>query len=48
VSELMKFAKLVAQHERSACAKLCDEFGKDSDWPTADNCATAIRARGQA
>ncbi len=49
--ELMKFVKLVAQkaqaEERFACAKLCDEFGKNSDWPTADNCADAIRSRGQ-
>ena len=43
---LEKFATLVAAHEREACAKVCDEFAKDSDWPTADNCATAIRARG--
>jgi hypothetical protein len=34
--------------EREACAKVCDEFAKDSDWPTVDNCAEAIRARGQA
>jgi len=33
--------------EREACAKVCEEFAKDSDWPTADNCAAAIRARGQ-
>ena len=32
--------------EREACAKVCDEFAKDSDWPTVDNCAAAIRARG--
>ncbi len=35
------FAKLIAQHEREACAKLCEEI----DLPrTAD----LIRARGQA
>ena len=43
---LCKFAALVAEHEREACAKVCDEFAKDSDWPTVDNCAEAIRARG--
>jgi hypothetical protein len=32
--------------EREACAKVCDEADKDSDWPTAANCAAAIRARG--
>jgi hypothetical protein len=44
---LEQFAKLIATSEREACAKMCDEFAKESDWPTADNCATAIRARGQ-
>jgi hypothetical protein len=38
------FAKLVAQHEREACAKLCEEPG----WNAANWCAKAIRARGQA
>ena len=37
-----KFAKLVAQHEREACAKVCDEF-----LPLGNKCAYAIRARGQ-
>jgi hypothetical protein len=37
------FAKLVAQHEREACAKLCAEFGIQG-W----DCEEAIRARGQA
>ena len=38
---LVRFAKLVAQHEREACAKLADKYMER--W-TAD----AIRARGQA
>ena len=38
-----RFAKLVAQHEREACAKLCAEFGIQG-W----DCEEAIRARGQA
>jgi hypothetical protein len=40
------FAKLVAQHEREACAKVCDawqEWGADGAL-----LAKAIRARGQA
>jgi hypothetical protein len=49
------FAKLVAAEEREACAKVCETL-----WDTAGNgmatedaaygneCATAIRARGQA
>ena len=45
-SNLEDFAKLVAQHEREACAKLCEEqyeyYGHDHIF------AKAIRARGQA
>jgi hypothetical protein len=44
--ELEAFAKLVAQHEREACAKACEEqyeyYGHDHVF------AKAIRARGQA
>jgi hypothetical protein len=36
-----RFAKLVAQHEREACAKVCDEL-----LPLGNKCAYAIRARG--
>jgi len=48
-----RFAKLVAQHEREACAELCEMLdvanpkGKSWDEGTID-CANAIRARGQA
>ena len=42
-SNLEDFAKLVAQYEREACAKVCDEF-----LPIGNKCAYAIRARGQA
>jgi hypothetical protein len=55
---LQLFAKLVAQHEREACAKLCFEMWEkwmDADLSERDNlprdaedCANAIRARGQA
>ena len=47
-----KFAKLVAQHEREACAKACYEeankhpIGLDSWWAST-HCAQAIEARGQ-
>ena len=53
--ELEYFAKLVAQHEREACAKICETL-----WNTPTNgmateeqsygaeCAEVIRARGQA
>lgn len=31
--------------EREECARICDDADKDSDWPTAANCAAAIRSR---
>jgi len=46
------FAKLVAQHEREACAKMCEEMrtyvGRNNavTQSSAQDCATAIRARG--
>ena len=41
------FAKLVAEHEREACAKVCDLFqARDVGMQPAE-CAGAIRARGQ-
>jgi hypothetical protein len=44
LKELEAFAKLVAQHEREACAKVCDDhFG----W-TPRMIGETIRARGQA
>jgi hypothetical protein len=48
--ELEYFAKLVAQHEREACAKVCDEQmrGKSIWIKGAEASALAIRARGQA
>ena len=40
------FAKLVAEHEREACAKVCDLFqARDVGMQPAE-CAGAIRARG--
>ena len=46
--EIEYFAKLVANHEREACAKVCDAFqARDVGMQPAE-CAGAIRARGQA
>jgi len=47
---LEAFAKLVAQHEREACAQLCEEQmqGKSIWIEGARACSLAIRARGQA
>jgi len=56
--ELEAFAKLVAQQEREACAKLCfemwdkwmdaDPSERDKLPRDAEDCASAIRAMGQA
>ena len=45
--QLEAFAKLVAEHEREACAKVCDEINNDYDGEevSASWIATAIRAR---
>ena len=42
---LARFAELVRQDEREACAKLCESEGHriDASW---ESCAIAIRARG--
>lgn len=53
VELLTAFAKLVAQHEREACANVCDKTANNpNEWAyersTAEELATAIRARGQA
>jgi hypothetical protein len=43
---LVRFAKLVAEHEREACAKVCDDW---SAWHGDTKIISkAIRARGQA
>jgi hypothetical protein len=46
-SNLEDFAKLVAQHEREACAKVCEEQmqGKSIWVEGARACLLAIRAR---
>ena len=39
--------KLVAEHEREACAKVCDGYSDGRHANMADLCAEAIRARGE-
>jgi len=44
-----RFAKLVAQHEREACAKIADQYvGQDLEHNFSALVAHNIRARGQA
>jgi hypothetical protein len=45
---LEAFAKLVAQQEREACAKVCEETDDGTPYNLAEECAAAIRTRGQA
>ena len=40
------FARLVAEHEREKCAKVCDGYSDGRHANMADLCAEAIRARG--
>jgi hypothetical protein len=41
------FAKLVAAKEREECAKVCKETDDGTPYNLAEECAAAIRARGQ-
>jgi hypothetical protein len=47
---LERFAALVADAEREACAKVCEDLGMATNGMHERNheCAKAIRARGQA
>jgi hypothetical protein len=46
-TELIEFAELVAQQEREACAKVCEEW-LHGDWHNQGVVAAAmIRARGE-
>ena len=46
--ELVAFAKLVSQHEREACAKVCEGYAPVMPKSSAQFFADVIRARGQA
>ena len=41
------FAKLVAEHEREACAKMCEEYAIGLERNYSEIIADKIRARGQ-
>ena len=45
-TNLERFAELVRQDEREACAKLCDEIDTPDGWSTS-NLSASIRARGE-
>ena len=49
---LERFAALVRADEREECAKVCENIyeGDEAcgDWPSPEQCAAAIRARGNA
>ena len=46
--ELIAFAKLVAEHEREACAKVCEEYAIGLERNYSEIIADKIRARGEA
>jgi hypothetical protein len=43
---LERFAKLVAEAEREACAAVCDRLGDEYADANPADCASAIRERG--
>jgi len=45
VDVMERFAKLVAQKEREACAKVCEQTNDGTPYNLAEACAEAIRAR---
>jgi len=51
ITDLERFAKLVAAKEREACAKLCDELVSDENTIEYANgayrCSVQIRSRGE-
>ena len=44
---LERFAKLIAQHEREACAKIADSYADGLERNYSEIIADKIRARGQ-
>jgi hypothetical protein len=51
IKTLEIFAKLVAEHEREACAKVCDNMAvryEDMRGAALESAAESIRLRGQA
>ena len=44
---VIRFAALVASAEREACAKVCEQYENDMGYGQPQQCANAIRARGE-
>jgi hypothetical protein len=44
---VIAFANLVAQHEREACAKVCEDLDAWNMYDPSSTAAKAIRARGE-
>lgn len=45
--QLKRFAKLVADHEREACAKVCEDLYAEDETVSVGECVNAIKARGE-
>jgi len=46
--EIVEFAKLVAQHKREACSKVCENVVSNEGYVQSKWCVNAIRTRGEA
>jgi len=46
--EVLRLVNSAIEAEREACAKLCEETDDGTPYNLAEECAAAIRARGQA
>ena len=46
VQQIERFAALVAEHERNACAQVVEAIDRNGAWVTKAEAAAAIRARG--
>lgn len=51
LGDMVRFGKAVAEEEREACAKVCDELGNATKLiyrgQAANDCAAAIRSRSK-
>ena len=45
---LVALVNLAIEHEREACAKVCEQTNDGTPYNLAEACAEAIRARGKA